>query len=130
MGIAHTIAKERIFRGLRRRLGGKETTLGFLFSCPYCLSHWLAFVLVPLTGAYYVAPASDLGWFGDVVNWFLSSILVVVIAAFLRVAFYFIDESQGVLRRREVREDMALERLRRELEQEHRRDRPEEHPPH
>ena len=33
-------------------------------------------------------------------DWFLSSMLVVVIAAFLRVAFWFVDESQGLVRRR------------------------------
>ena len=50
MGLAQTIAKERVFEPLRDRLGNKETWLGYLVSCPYCLSHWLAFVLVPLTG--------------------------------------------------------------------------------
>jgi hypothetical protein len=36
----------------------------------------------------------------SVLDWFLSSMLVVVIAAFLRVAFWFVDESQGLVRRR------------------------------
>jgi hypothetical protein len=40
------------------------------------------------------------GVLSSVLDWFLSSVLVVVIAAFLRVAFWFVDESQGLVRRR------------------------------
>lgn len=54
MGIAQTIAKERIFAPLRSRLGGVETWAGYLVSCPYCVSHWVAFVVVPLTGTYAI----------------------------------------------------------------------------
>jgi hypothetical protein len=105
MGIAQTVAKEKIFEPLRTRLGGKETWLGYLVSCPYCLSHWLAFVLVPLTGATYVHVAPRWGVVSDVLDWFLSSILVVVLAAFLRVGFWLVDESQGLVRRRQRTEE-------------------------
>ena len=37
MGLSHTIARERIFEPLRLRLGGKETWLGYMVSCPYCV---------------------------------------------------------------------------------------------
>src|SRR5689334_21624818 len=57
MGLAHTVANERLFLPLRRRLGGRETWLGYLVSCPYCASHWFAFAIVPLTGTYYVSLA-------------------------------------------------------------------------
>ena len=105
MGIAQTIAKERLFAPLRERLGGKETWFGYLVSCPYCLSHYLAFALVPLTGAYYVHATPRLGVLEPVATWFLSSILVVVVAAFLRVAFWFVDETQGLVRRRQRTEE-------------------------
>lgn len=105
MGLAQTIAKEKLFAPLRERLGGKETWLGYLVSCPYCASHWIAFVLVPVTGAYYVPVSPRLGPAAPVVEWFLSSILVVVVAAFLRVAFWFVDESQGLVRRRQRTEE-------------------------
>lgn len=105
MGLAQTLAKEKIFAPLRDRLGGKETWLGYLVSCPYCASHWIAFVLVPLTGAYYVSVTPRLGPVAPVLDWFLSSILVVVVAAFLRVAFWFVDESQGLVRRRQRTEE-------------------------
>lgn len=105
MGLAQTIAKERIFLPLRERLGGKETWLGYLVSCPYCLSHYLAFALVPLTGAYYLVATPRLGALAPFATWFLSSILVVTVAAFLRVGFWFVDETQGLVRRRQRTED-------------------------
>ena len=112
MGMSHTVAKERIFAPLRDRLGGKRTWLGYLLSCPYCASHWFAFAVVPLTGATYVPVALDPGPLATVLSWFLSSILVVVVAAFLRVGFYLVDETQGLLRRREVEveEETATQR--------------------
>ena len=99
MGISHTIAKERICEPLRAKLGGKETWLGYLVSCPYCTSHWVAFAVVPLTGAYYVDLAFAWPVLSPVLRWFFSSILVAVIAAFLRVIFYFVDETQGLVKR-------------------------------
>ena len=105
MGMSHTIAKERIFLPLRERLGGKDTWFGYLVSCPYCASHWLAFLLVPVTGAYYVSVSPRLGPLAPLVEWFLSSILVVVVAAFLRVGFWLVDEQQGLIKRRQRTEE-------------------------
>ena len=111
MGLSHTIAKERIFEPLRERLGGMETWAGYLVSCPYCVSHWIAFVLVPLTGAYGIRVAVEWGLLSDVLDWFLSVILVTVIAAFLRVGFYFVDQSQGLIRRRQKEVEKETELL-------------------
>lgn len=116
MGMAQTIAKERIFEPLREALGGKDTWLGYLFSCPYCASHWLAFALVPLTGSYYVHVAPRWGLVSDLLDWFLSSILVVVIAAFLRVGFWLVDESQGLVRRRQRTEEETTRLVREQAE--------------
>jgi hypothetical protein len=99
MGLSYTLAKERIFAPLRAKLGGSSTWLGYLVSCPYCASHYIAFVLVPLTGTYAVHVRPAWGFVSAVMEWFLSSIFVTVIAAFLRVGFFFIDETQGLLRR-------------------------------
>ena len=104
MGMAQTISKEQIFAPLRERLGGKETFFGYLVSCPYCLSHYLAFALVPLTGTYPIDVAIG-GWPGAVARWFLASILLTVIAAFYRVVFWFVDETQGLVRRRQKTEE-------------------------
>ena len=109
MGVSHTIARERIFAPLRERLGGKETWLGYLLSCPYCLSHWVAAVLVPLTGAYAIDVVPNWGFASRALRWALSSILVAIIAAFLRVVFYVVDETQGLVKReqRSVDEEVA-----------------------
>jgi hypothetical protein len=116
MGIAQTIAKEKVFEPLRTALGGKETWLGYLVSCPYCLSHWLAFVLVPLTGAMYVRIVPRWGFVSTIADWFLSSMLVVVIAAFLRVAFWFVDETQGLIKRQQRTEEETTKLVREKAE--------------
>jgi hypothetical protein len=104
MGISQTIAKERICEPIRKRLGGKETWFGYLVSCPYCVSHYVAFALVPLTGTYALRAVVG-GWVGSVLTWLLSSLLVTVIAAAFRVLFWFVDEAQGLVRRRQRTEE-------------------------
>lgn len=112
MGVSQTIARERIFAPLRERLGGKDTWLGYLMSCPYCVSHYAAFALVPLTGTYAIKVTVG-GWPGTVLSWFLSSLLITVIAAFFRVVFWFVDETQGLVKRRQrtEEEETATRRL-------------------
>lgn len=105
MGLSHTLTRERLFEPLRRLAGGKDTWLGYLVSCPYCASHWIAFMLVPLTGAYYVDVVAGLGPLTGLLRWFFSSVLVAMLAAFFRVIFYFVDESQGLVRRRQRTEE-------------------------
>jgi hypothetical protein len=109
MGLSHTIAKEKIFDPLRRASGGMSTWRGYLISCPYCASHWLAFVLVPLTGTYLIRVTPRWGFVSTVLDWFLSSILVTVVAAFLRVGFYFVDEGQRLTRERKKITQAELE---------------------
>ena len=100
MGLSHTIAREKMFARLRERLGGIETWPGYLVSCPYCASHWIAFILVPLTGAYGIHVAPRWPVISPILDWFLSSILVTVIAAGLRVIFYWVDEEQRLTKTR------------------------------
>lgn len=139
MGVSYTLSHERIFEPLRRKLGGKETWLGYLVSCPYCNSHWIAFVLVPLTGSYFIHVAPEWGLASKLLDWFLSSILVTVLAAFLRVIFFWVDETQGLVRRRQVETEAETEtqraiRLRNEREaervEEELQERQEERRPH
>lgn len=42
-----TITKSRIFRGLRVGLWLRWQWAGKLFSCPYCLSHWVSAIITP-----------------------------------------------------------------------------------
>jgi len=99
MGISHTVTKERLFEPLRARLGGKTTWLGYLFSCPYCASHWVAFVIVPLTDSYYVQVAAMPQPLYGAARWFLASVFVATVAAYMRVLFYLVDVGQGLMRR-------------------------------
>lgn len=94
MGLSHTLAREKIFEPLRTACGGMSTWRGYLISCPYCASHWVAFILVPLTGAYGIHVAPRWPYLSPALDWFLSSILVTVVAAMLRVIFYLVDEEQ------------------------------------
>ncbi|HEY1585495.1 MAG TPA: DUF1360 domain-containing protein [Polyangia bacterium] len=118
MGLSYTVSKEEMFRGLRDRCGQRSGWLGYLVSCPYCLSHWVAFVIVPLTGTYYVHMASRIRIVSPIVDWFLSSILVTVVAAFLRVIFFFVDETQGFVRRRKKVTEKVAQQVERALEEE------------
>lgn len=116
MGLSYTIAKEELFRPVRDRCGGRETWLGYLVSCPYCVSHWIAFIVVPLTGTYSVHMAAHVPVVTPIVDWFLSSILVTVVAAFLRVIFFFVDETQGFVRRRKRVAEKEAEVVERAIE--------------
>jgi hypothetical protein len=102
---AQTLTRERICEPIRRRCGSKETWLGYLVSCPYCASHWFALALVPLTGTYPIAIAPRWGAISGVLEWLVNSLAVVAVAAFFRVLFYFVDESQGLVRRHQARLD-------------------------
>jgi hypothetical protein len=99
MGSSYTISKEKIFEPVRNALGGKDTFFGYLVSCPYCLSHWVAFMVVPLTGTWIVDVPWPWGAFAWLLRWFFSSVVVTVVAAFLRIGFFLVDEGQGLLRR-------------------------------
>ncbi|MFN7131379.1 MAG: DUF1360 domain-containing protein [Myxococcales bacterium] len=116
MGLAHTIARERIFLPLRTKLGGKETWLGYLVSCPFCVSWWLSMLLLLVTGHRFIFMVNDLGVVGSVLSWFFSAVLLVVVAAFLRVGFYFVDESQGLVRRRQKSVEVETTLQAREIE--------------
>jgi uncharacterized membrane protein (DUF106 family) len=115
MGLSHTIAREKLFEPLRNACGGMSTWRGHLLSCAYCASHWLAFVLVPLTGAYGIHVAPRWPVVSPILDWFLSSILVTVIAAVLRVGFYFIDEEGRLAKTKKRISEAEVESREREI---------------
>ena len=116
MGLSHTVAREKMFEPLRNACGGMSTWRGYLLSCPYCASHWIAFVLVPLTGAYGIRVAPQWPVITPLLDWFLSCILVTVIAAMLRVGFYFIDEGGRLARTRKRMTQVEAETRERALQ--------------
>jgi len=44
--ISVTITRSKVFRGFRMFLDGKNEWLHSLFTCAYCMSHWIAAALV------------------------------------------------------------------------------------
>lgn len=115
MGLSHTIAREKLFEPLRNACGGMSTWRGYMLSCAYCASHWLAFVLVPLTGAYGIRVAPRWPVISPILDWFLSSILVTVIAAVLRVGFYFIDEEARLAKTKKRISEVEVESRERDI---------------
>ena len=71
---------------------------------------------MPITGTFAVDVVPRLGPFAGVLRWLLSSILVAVLAAFFRVIFYFVDETQGLVKRRQrsVEEETETRKVERE----------------
>lgn len=112
MCIANTVSRERLFKPLRDRIGGKETWRGYLLTCPYCLSHWLAFVFVPIFDLRLLTVPHDWPVVAPVLEWFFNSILVVIGAAFVRMIFFSFDDLVGVFRRFERIEEVELDRRR------------------
>jgi len=115
MGLSHTLAREKLFEPLRNACGGMSTWRGYLVSCAYCASHWLAFLLVPLTGAYGINVVPRWPVVSPLLDWFLSSILVTVIAAVLRVGFYFIDEEGRLAKTKKRISEVEVESRERDI---------------
>ncbi|HVY62833.1 MAG TPA: hypothetical protein VHF22_14345 [Planctomycetota bacterium] len=111
MCIANTVTQERLLEPLRERCGGKETWSGYLVSCPYCFSHYIAFALVPLFDLRLLHVPYDWGPAVAVIDWFFNSLLVVILAAFIRLFFYTVDETVGLFRRHEKRTEIEIKRV-------------------
>lgn len=109
MCLAHTITQEAIFRALRDWLGGRSTWCGYLICCPYCFTHWLAFVLTPLFGLKLLSVSYDWGPANTVLDWFFNSVLVVILAAFIRMVFYAIDYRVGVFRTTQEKQEREVQ---------------------
>lgn len=43
---ALTITRATVFKPLRLWIKGKNAFIGELFSCPYCMSHWISLIAV------------------------------------------------------------------------------------
>ena len=116
MSVVHDHQEARSSRRCANGSGARTPYFGYLFSCPYCTSHWIAFALVPLTGAWYLKVPYDWGWVSAALTWFLSSILVTMVSAFLRVAFFFVDQTQGLIRRRQKHVETVIEEVEHRIE--------------
>ena len=72
--LSTTIATTPLLDKARRKAYERSHMWGKLASCPYCLSHWIAAVFVPMSGLKLIP-----GFF--VVNWLICLFAVVGMAA-------------------------------------------------
>ena len=73
--ISFTVTETKSFAPFREWLKEKSSLLGELFSCGYCLGHWIAFILV----AVYMPRLFESWWLLD---YFLTALVIAWIAAF------------------------------------------------
>ena len=74
--VAITLSHAKVSSGLRKWLNVKAPLFGSLLSCPYCVSHWLAFIIMFLNPLPIVAG-------GGFLNWLVGSFALVGAAAIL-----------------------------------------------
>jgi hypothetical protein len=61
--ISVTVTTSVLFRDLRKRIRLRNTTAGNLVSCPYCFSHWTAFLVCGLSNVQLgITPNLFLNW--------------------------------------------------------------------
>jgi hypothetical protein len=73
--ISFTVTETKLFASLRGWLTTKSTVLGDLFSCGYCLGHWVAF---GLTAIYQPRLFQTWLW----LDYFFTALAIAWIAAF------------------------------------------------
>ncbi|OQY98844.1 MAG: hypothetical protein B6D35_10975 [Candidatus Brocadia sp. UTAMX2] len=86
--ISFTMAETKLFKPMREWVKGKNSFLGGLISCGYCLGHWLAFALV----AMYRPRLFD-GWW--LLDYFLTALVIAWLAAFQWVLMCWLMEKTG-----------------------------------
>jgi hypothetical protein len=77
--ISMTISKSKLFKPLRDLIPRRNAFLAFLddgLACPYCTSHWIAFLL---TLVYFPKPLPHT-WVG--VDFLVSMMVIVALASF------------------------------------------------
>ncbi|MCC6325510.1 MAG: hypothetical protein DCC43_14015 [Candidatus Brocadia sp.] len=86
--ISFTMAETKLFKPMREWVKGKNSFLGWLISCGYCLGHWLAFALV----AIYRPRLFDGCWLLDYI---FTAIGIAWLAAFQWVLMCWLMEKAG-----------------------------------
>jgi len=86
--IAFTVSETKLFLPLREWIKRKNFYLGKLFSCGYCLGHWVAFALV----AIYRPKLFDLWWLLD---YFLAALVIAWLAAFQWIVLCWLMKKAG-----------------------------------
>jgi hypothetical protein len=73
--VSFTVAEMKIFAPFREWIKLKSSLLGELFTCGYCLGHWVAFILV----AIYRPRLFQFWW---VLDYFLTALIIAWLATF------------------------------------------------
>ena len=86
--ISFTITETKLFLPIREWIKKKNAFLGKLFSCGYCFSHWVAFVLVSI----YRPKLFESWW---LMNYFFNALIVAWIAAFQWILMCWLVDKAG-----------------------------------
>jgi hypothetical protein len=86
--ISFTLSERKIFLHFRDWIKKRNSFLGELFCCGYCLGHWVAFSLV----AIYRPRFFDSWWLLD---YFLTALVIAWLSAFQWVAMCWFMEKVG-----------------------------------
>lgn len=76
---AVTMALTPVFRAWRVWVTKRSAFVGKLFSCPYCLSHWIAFAAVLLFDVRVVE--SHVRYIGPVATFLMNAFILVALSA-------------------------------------------------
>lgn len=72
--ISMTVAKAPVFESVRYWFDGRNEWLADLIHCPYCLSHWVAFLAVIVYQPRFVSSGVE------IIDWFVSAMAIVAVA--------------------------------------------------
>jgi hypothetical protein len=86
--ISFTVAESRLFLPLREWMKRRNSYLGELLSCGYCLGHWVSFGLV----AIYQPKLFNSWWLLD---YFLTALVIAWLSAFQWIVLSFLMGKTG-----------------------------------
>lgn len=86
--ISFSLSEARLFLPLREWAKRRNSYLGELLSCGYCLGHWISFGLV----AVYRPILFDSWWLLD---YFLTALVIAWLAAFQWILLCYVMEKAG-----------------------------------
>ncbi len=81
--VSLTITKTEVFKPFREFVKRRNPRLGKLFSCPYCISHWISFVVI---GIFHPVPISC-GFF-ILIDLAVSAFIMVAISTLLSACIF------------------------------------------
>lgn len=87
--ISMTIGEAKMFKWLRDAAHARSATLAYFLSCPYCVSHYVAFGFVAILDAVLLRTGTY------VLDVFLNGMVVVGISPFFKAKIYRVTFPHG-----------------------------------